>query len=340
VRRASVALPILAMVALALAACNDGRPSSTASQSSSSTAPGQLSSADHTHRSASANLHNPPMVAADVTRWRLPEPVAREVVDGMGTSAIVAGGLVAGDRSTSRSYRLNPQQGTVTPLPDLPVAVHDAAGVSLHGSPLVVGGGNATEQATVQALGTQGWREVGRLPTPRADLVAVGLRRTAIILGGYDGVRSLAAILSSPQGREFHSIGRLPVPVRYPAAVARHGVVWLLGGERHGQMIDAIQRIDLHTGRARVVGHLPRPLGHAAVVALGGSILLAGGRTGPNAVTAAMWWFDSTTLTFRRAGRLPYPLADAGVFRTGRTAYLIGGETPHLSDGVISVTAH
>jgi N-acetylneuraminic acid mutarotase len=105
-------------------------------------------------------------------------------------------------------------------------------------------------------------------------------------------------------------------------------------------MIDAIQRIDSHTGRARVVGHLPRPLGHAAVVALGGSMLLAGGRTRPNAVTAAMWWFDSATLTFRRAGRLPYPLADAGVFRTGRTAYLIGGETPHLSDGVIRITAH
>jgi hypothetical protein len=337
VRRASVAVPVLAMVALAIAACTDGQPRSIASQSSTPTAPGQPS-ANQTH--ASTNPHNPPMVAVDVTGWKLPEPVAREVVDRMGASAIVAGGLVAGDQSTSRSYRLNPQQGTVTPLPDLPVAVHDAAGVSLHGSPLVVGGGNATEQATVQALGTQGWREVGRLPNPRADLVAVGLRRTAIVLGGYDGVQSLAAILSSPQGREFHSIGRLPVPVRYPAAVASHGVVWLLGGERHGQMVDAIQRINSHTGRARVVGHLPRPLGHAAVVALGGSILLAGGRTGPNAVTATMWWFDSATLTFRRAGRLPYPLADAGVFRTGRTAYLIGGETPHLSDGVISITAH
>ncbi|MEP6526802.1 MAG: kelch repeat-containing protein [Nocardioidaceae bacterium] len=338
-RRDSVAVPVLAMVALAIAACNDGQPRSMASQSSTPTAPGQPS-ANQTHRSASTNPYNLPTVAADVTGWKLPEPVAREVVDRMDASAIVAGGLVAGDQSTSRSYRLNPQQGTVTPLPDLPVAVHDAAGLSLHGSPLVVGGGNATEQATVQALGTQGWREVGRLPTPRADLVAVGLRRVAIVLGGYDGVQSLAAILSSPDGREFHSIGRLPVPVRYPAAVASHGVVWLLGGEHHGQMIDAVQRIDARTGRARVVGHLPRPLGHAAVVALGGSILLAGGRTGPDAMTAAMWWFDPATVTCRRAGRLPYPLADAGVFRTGRTAYLIGGETPHLSDGVISITAH
>ena len=60
--------------------------------------------------------------------------------------------------------------------------------------------------------------------------------------------------------------------------------------------------------------------------------------TGPNTLTAAMWWFDPATVSCRRAGRMPYPLADAGVFRTGRTAYLIGGETPNLSDGVIRIT--
>ena len=333
-------LPVLAMLALAIAACNDGHSrSSRGLLSSTPAATEQPSLAGQPTRSAGANPHNAPTVTANVIRWKLPEPVAREVVDRIGARAIVAGGLVAGDQSTSRSYRLNLRQGTVTPLPDLPVAVHDAAGVSLHGSPLVVGGGNATEQATVQNLGTQGWRVVGRLPTPRADLAAVRLGASAIVLGGYDGVQSLAAILSSQDGREYHSIGQVPVPVRYPAAIASHGVVWLLGGESHGQMIDAIQRIDPRTGRARVVGHLPRPLGHAAAAVLGGRILLAGGRTGPNTLTAAMWWFDPATVSCRRAGRMPYPLADAGVFRTGRAAYLIGGETPNLSDGVIRITA-
>jgi Galactose oxidase, central domain len=328
--RASLA--VLATVALAVAACT-GHPRSMGSPSSAPTAADRRSS-------AGSNPHDPPIVTAQVTRWKLPEPLAREVVDRVGASAIVAGGLVGGDQSTSSSYRLDLQRGRAAPLPDLAVAVHDAAGASLHGSPLVIGGGNVTEQAAVQQLGPHGWRVIGRLTTPRADLVTVSRRNTVIVLGGYDGVQSLAAILSSRHGREFHSIGRLVVPVRYSAAVGSHGVVWLLGGERHGQMVDAVQRIDPNTGRARVVGHLPRPLGHAAVVTLAGSILLAGGRTGPDAVTTAMWWFDPTTVTFRRAGRLPYPLADAGVLRTWRTAYLIGGETPNLSDGVIRITAH
>jgi N-acetylneuraminic acid mutarotase len=100
-------------------------------------------------------------------------------------------------------------------------------------------------------------------------------------------------------------------------------------------MVDAVQRIDLRTGRARVVTHLPRPVGHASAAVLGGRVLLAGGRTTQDATTARMWWFDPVHRRFTRAGRLPSRLADSAVVASGGSAYLVGGETPALSDRVL-----
>ncbi len=272
--------------------------------------------------------------------------VAREVVVGAGRGAVVAGGLVEGDQSTARAYRLSLSHGDVTPLPDLAVPVHDAAGARLGGAPAVIGGGGATEQATVQALGRLGggpasrWRIVGQLPTPRADLVTATVGRQSLVIGGYDGRATSASVLGTTDGRHFEALGRLAVGVRYPAAVVAGGAVWLFGGERDGQLLDVVQRLDPLTGRTGVVAHLPRPLGHGSALMVGDRILLVGGRTAPDAVTAEMWWFDPADLTFRRAGRLPYALADTGVLVTPEGGYLLGGETPALTRRVIRLVVH
>lgn len=254
--------------------------------------------------------------------------------------AVVAGGLVAGDVSTARSYRVDIRTGRVTPLAQLPVAVHDAAGARLRGHVMVVGGGNATEQGTIQRLAGSGrWRVVGQLPAPRSDLAALTVRGQLVAIGGYDGVTSPDAVLASTNARQFTSVARLPVPVRYPAVVVHRGAIWVFGGEVDGQLTDAVQRIQLGTWRTRVVGRLPHPLGHAAAMVVAGRILVAGGRTSSDSVTAQMWWWDSRGRASRRAGRLPYPLADAGVVRARGGGYLLGGETPQLTDRVVRVTA-
>jgi N-acetylneuraminic acid mutarotase len=103
-------------------------------------------------------------------------------------------------------------------------------------------------------------------------------------------------------------------------------------------MVDAVQRIDVRTGRARVAGHLPRPLGHGVAVGLGGRVLLVGGRTSADRLTARMWWFRPDTVGFTSAGHLPTPLADSAAIGRGSTAYLVGGERPGFSDRVLRLS--
>jgi hypothetical protein len=273
--------------------------------------------------------------------WRLPAPIAREaaVLLPDGTHALVAGGLLPGDASSAAAYRLDLTTGRTYRRRALPVAVHDTAGVLLHGTALVVGGGNASEQAVVQAVPGQGRpRVVGRLPAPRSDLVATSDGRRACVLGGYDGTTpALGAVLCSTDGRHWRRLTSLPVPVRYAALAVRGHVAWLLGGERSGAMVTTVQRVDLRTGAARVVAHLPVPLGHAAAVVVGDRVLVAGGRTGVDTVTDRTRWFDLRTHRTTAGPRLPWPLADTAVVRAGGTTYLLGGETPTETDRVVEV---
>jgi N-acetylneuraminic acid mutarotase len=253
---------------------------------------------------------------------------------------VVAGGLVKGDRSTAHSYRIRLADGHITHLSDLAVAVHDAAGGSLNGTPIVIGGGNSTEQTAVQALRPGGhWRVVAQLPQPRADLATVATAQRLLVIGGYDGVRAAGGVLTDRRSGRFRPHGRLTIPVRYPSVVVLGGDVWVLGGERNGRMVSAVQRIDVRTGRCRVVARLPRGVGHAAAAVVRGQVLLMGGRTNSDTVTSRMELFDPRHGSTRFAGRLPEPLADAGVVARHTGVYLLGGETPRLTARVVRVKA-
>jgi hypothetical protein len=269
---------------------------------------------------------------------RLPVPIAREALLYTHRSKLVtvAGGLVAGDASSPATYVLDLRTGRTSPAGRLPVPVHDTAGAVLGGRSLVVGGGNASEQAVVQVRSARGWRTTGRLPSPRSDLTAVSSGGRVLVLGGYDGSSpALADVLVSRDGRRWRTFARLPVPVRYAATTVAGGAAWVFGGERSGAMTDVVQRVDLRSGRATVVAHLRHPLGHAVAVRLAGRVLLVGGRLTTDRLTARMWWFDPTTRRVTPAGRLGRPLADSAVVSRGPSAYLVGGETPALGDRVL-----
>ena len=288
--------------------------------------------------SPSVTSTTPQHVRAEVLPWRLPGPLAREALAPAGRLVLVAGGLLPGDASTATAYLLDLVSGRARPRPDLAVAVHDTAG-ALASGPLVIGGGNSSEQSVVQALGPQGWSIVAHLPAARSDLSAVSSGARVVVVGGYDGLSpALAPILASVDGTRWRRIGSLPIPVRYAATAVRDGVLWVFGGESDHRMRDAVQRVDLATGAVTVVGRLPRPLGHASAAVLGGRILVAGGRTSSDVLTDRMWWFDPDTHAFSRAGRLPTPLADSAVTAYDGAVFLVGGETPEFSDRVIRLS--
>jgi len=252
---------------------------------------------------------------------------------------VVAGGLIAGNGSTAAAYRLDLSTGHATTLPNLAVPVHDVAGATVGGLPMVFGGGNnAGEQNVVQVGGGSGgaWHVGGHLPTARSDLSAVETADGAYVLGGFNGVSpALAEILVTSDGKNFRVAGKLSVPVRYAAVAVADGAIWVFGGERNGAEVDDVQRVDLQTGVCKTVGHLSHPLGHASAVTLDGHILLVGGRTSGSQLTKAMSWFDTTTRVFKSAGKLPTVLADSAVVTDGAATYLVGGETPGVSDQVI-----
>lgn len=331
-RRAVVA----GVAVLALAGCSQaphsappGKAKTTPTSSSASTPP--TSPAPTSSAPRKLRLHR--------VGFRLPVGLSREAVIGTGSYAIVAGGLDNGQSTLSTAYRVDLGQGRVTRLPSMPVAVHDTAGGLVNGMPIVVGGGNASEQSVVQEWNGNSWHVIGHLPQTRSDLVAATVAGRVVVLGGYNGTRPAErTILSSSDGQHWKVIGKLPVAVRYPASTVSGGAIWLFGGEVNSTMQTAIQRIDPRTGQAKVVGQLPTAIGHASAIPLGNRILLIGGRTDVNTPIDRMWWFDPRTATVRPAGRLSKPLADSAVVASGQSSYLIGGESPSMTKKIIQVS--
>lgn len=323
---------LAALAVIALAGCSasptESPPRATTSRHASSTAAPPTTPA----------TAGPPKLSVTVLPWRLPHPVARQAVMSTPDGVIVAGGLIASNGSTAAAYRLDLASGHATTLPNLPVPVHDVAGATVGGLPVVFGGGNASEQDVVQVGGGPGgkWHVAGHLPNRRSDLSAAAAAGRVLVLGGFDGVSpALADILATSDGRTFRVVGRLSVPVRYAAVAVANGALWVFGGERSGAEVDTVQRVDLRTGASRVVGHLRHALGHASAITLDGRILLIGGRTSATQLTGAMRWFDPKTRGFTSAGKLPMVLADSAVVTDGSSTYLVGGESPRVSDRVI-----
>jgi hypothetical protein len=331
VRRLLAALLVLP----ALAACGSSSSSTPAAAPGSSGTPSGSGSASVTPAPPFVPRH----ASVATARWRLPLASGRQALVPVGGSSVVlAGGLVAGDQSTDEAVRIDLATGRTRRLQSLAVPVHDVAGGLVGGAPAVIGGGNATEQDVVQVLTDSAWQVTGHLPTSRSDLSVVQRGSQPLVIGGYDGTGVPTTILSVAPDGSSRPAGRLVQGVRYAATAASGHTAYVFGGEVLGRELDAVQAVDLRTGRTRVVGRLPVPLGHAMAATVGSRILLAGGRVAPDRQTDAMWWFDPATARFTRAGRLPVPLSDAAVAASGHRVWLLGGEDPTVTDGVLTIS--
>ena len=267
-----------------------------------------------------------PRLVAKKLRAPLPAPVSSEVVVPDGGRLLVLGGLDGASQSVSGVFSLDPQTGGLTPAGTLAQPLHDAAAASLGGRVLVLGGGASASTNGVEAFSSAGaGRIIGHLPAPRSDLAAATVGGRIYLIGGYDGQSPSAAILQTSDGRSFSTVTRLPVPVRYPAVASSGHTIYVFGGETTGgRPTDAIQAIELASGRATVVGHLPTPLDHAAAIAIAGRIYVLGG-TGASGPSDRMLWFDPSQDRTSIAGRLPTPVTNAAAATLGGTGYLVGG---------------
>jgi hypothetical protein len=344
----AVAAVVVALVIAQLAGVFSGskakpsalKPTATGSVGASPpAAAGTSTGASTTTSVAPTTTHHPTVVhnvVATTSSWHLPAPLSRSVVLPVTGGLEVLGGLLNGDHSASAVRRIALPAGTVTSDGTLSPAVHDAAGAAYKDGLYVYAGGAASEVAGVQkAVSGSTATTAGSLPAPRSDLVAVQVAGKVLLIGGYDGVHTLADVLVSSDGVHFTVLTRLPVPVRYPAAVVRNGQVFVYGGDVSRKPVDDIQRIDVAAGTATVVGHLPEPISHQAGLVFGTSVWLLGGTT-PTGTSGRMWRSDDG-VRFTRAGSLPQPRSDAGVAMSHGVGYLVGGEGAHRFDTVVTV---
>ena len=104
------------------------------------------------------------------------------------------------------------------------------------------------------------------------------------------------------------------MPVRYPAVASSGDTIYVFGGETaSGRATDAIQAVELASGRATVVGHLPAPLDHAVAINIGGRVYVLGG-TEAGGPSDRMLWFDPSRDGTSVVGRLPTPVTNAARF--------------------------
>ncbi|MEJ2629963.1 MAG: hypothetical protein P8015_01845 [Acidihalobacter sp.] len=134
------------------------------------------------------------------TRWRtlfsLPVGVRYTAVAVEGSTVFVAGGLSARGRVDS-AWSWQPGEAAPQRLPSLPRPLEKAAAFAWEGTVYVVGGlgngGRISADILAYHAGQRGWRRVGRLPGPLADMGYVQQGRNGYLLGGMSGPSSHSA---------------------------------------------------------------------------------------------------------------------------------------------------
>ena len=282
-------------------------------------------------------------IVASTEAWTLPAGVSRSVVLPDGSGFVILGGLATGDTSTSRIVAVDPAGGSSRIVGDLALAVHDSAGAVIGGRFFAFGGGATSTVSVVQAWTAGSAAEVATLPEARSDLSATTLGGTTYVVGGFNGSAMATDVLATVDGVSFRPVAQLAVPVRYAALAGIGHSLWVVGGvtstsEGGTTDTDAVQKVDLLSGRVSVAGRLPRPLGHATAVIVAGQIFVVGGRAG-TVPSATIWRLNPADGSLAPAGLLPEPVSDAGSVVVGGVGYLVGGEVTGPAEPLDTVVA-
>jgi hypothetical protein len=251
--------------------------------------------------------------------------------------------------------------------PALPEPRTDAAVVSFSGVPYVLGGSDASGQATDTVfVGTieegllKGWTENEELKLPRPISGAGGVASGSGIwlLGGRSGEQGSAAVLVASLDQEADPPAlkpwqedaslALPEPRTSAGALLVGSFLYVVGGETPNGITETLLRLRLDNEGAPTADpatggywalssgsqSLPEPRADASVFTSSGAIYVAGGRRADGALARTLYWAvpnatAGTIPEWRQLSQteLPAPRADAAPAVIGSFAFLIGGRT-------------
>ena len=173
--------------------------------------------------------------------------------------------------------------GHVSAAGRLPAASSDSAASAIDGAAYIIGGytGNAWLDSIVAFRPGTAAHVVAHLPTPLRYAAVASAGGRVVIAGGSlpAGTASRTVYLFDPRTRRVRSIARLPHPTTHASAVALGSTVYVLGGR--GTTLrtptDAIEAIDIHSGRVHAAGSLPAAVSDLGAGVIGGHVLTVGG---------------------------------------------------------------
>jgi N-acetylneuraminic acid mutarotase len=265
----------------------------------------------------------------------LPVPRSEVAAATVGRGLVVVGGFLANGNSSRRVDAYSPAKNRWRRLPDLPVAVNHAMGGTWRGKAVVAGGYTGRNAPSDRAfvLEAGDWRELPRLPQPRAAGGAAVIRDTLYVVAGVgpNGLArtSFALDLTRNRWRTIPS----PTPREHLAVAASGGRVYALAGRTAG--LDTNRRtLESWAPGARRWTTLPRvpaSRGGTGATAVGRTVVSIGGEQ-PGGTIASVYAYDTRTRRWRRLPDLPTPRHGLGVVATGRSVYAIaGGPQPGLT---------
>ncbi|HEX7627088.1 MAG TPA: hypothetical protein VF379_08510 [Gaiellaceae bacterium] len=276
------------------------------------------------------------VLASDPPQKAQPVTVAEHALGSLGSAvqdaasapwhggAILAGGLTAGDVSTSNVIVVR-AAGSASPLP---TALHDATAATLGGAVYLFGGGDGVHQLdAILRVAPGAATVVARLPAPSSDQSGAALGGAEYVVGGYTGTRWLNTIVRWRPGQQARVVGHLPQALRYAAVAAVAGRIVIAGGSTPlGTASDAVLSFNPATGRVARVGRLPAPTTHAAAAALGRYVYVIGGRSATvDTPTAAIEAVDPIARKVLPAGDLSSARSDLAAVSVSGGILLAGG---------------
>lgn len=294
---------------------------------------------------SSTTARAPQQVVVSAAPFQLPRGSARAVLVADGDHLLLLGGFDGSKRTIAEILRIDPSAKRVSAAGSLNAAVHDAAGALVAGRVMVFGGGNGSETAGVQAVGSDGAvSTIGKLPIPRSDLATATVAGRTFVVGGYDGASVRATTIATSDGTAFQVLGDLPTPVRYPAVAALGTKIYAVGGTTTGNAsgaVRAVQMLDTTTGTVSAIGELPQPLTDAVAATVKGNIYVFGGQLAGR-ISNQVWRLNvgpngAGPVTFEPVATLPTPVTDAAIAVLGNTAYLVGGESPSVLPSITTL---